>query len=68
MYAPPRFEGTKGSSYGILARKILEAQANINSIITTNNKHGKREFETHIETFINRKGLCQPHNHCLQNP
>jgi hypothetical protein len=25
----PSFEGTKGSSYGTLARKILEAQANI---------------------------------------
>ena len=25
----PSFEGTKGSSYGILARKILEAQASI---------------------------------------
>jgi hypothetical protein len=24
----PSFEGTKGSSYGTLARKILEAQAN----------------------------------------
>ena len=51
----PSFEGTKGSSYGILARKILEAQAKIYNILITNNKHGKGEFETHIKAFINSK-------------
>ena len=44
----PLFEGTKGSSYGILTRKILEAQANTYSMITTNNKHGKTENLKHI--------------------
>ena len=51
----PSFEGTKGSSYGILAKKKLEAQANTYSMITTNTKHGKRRFETHNKTFINMK-------------
>jgi hypothetical protein len=31
------------------------AQANTHSIISTNNKHGKRELETHIKSFSNRK-------------
>ena len=51
----PSFEGTKGSRYGILARKILETQANTYSIITTSSKHGNEEFKTHIKAFINSK-------------
>ena len=31
------------------------AQANTYSIISTNKKHGKRELETHIKSFNNKK-------------
>ena len=58
MYAPPclrapRFENMDSCKKNI--RSTSMAQANTYSIVLTNNEHGKRELETHIKSFINRK-------------
>ena len=42
------------------------AQANTYSIMLTNNKHGKRELETYIKSFNNRKMIMSTHNHCYK--